>query len=94
MAHEMNKQFEYRGYRFNICVRLDATVERRLNGKRYHTVVCNDMGVTNYYHKEEVEDQFLVQQVNTEVELAQKFVDECEDGKQPLDQRLAHLGFV
>jgi len=94
MAHEMNKQFSYRGYNFNLCVQLDTTVERCLNGKHFHTIICNDMGVTNYYHKKEVEDQSLVLQVSFEEELAKKFVDEREDGKAPLDQRLADLGFV
>jgi hypothetical protein len=94
MAQEMNKKFDYRAYHFNICVQLNTKVERTPNGRRYHTVVCNDMGVTNYYHKREVLDESLVLQISIEEELAKKFVDELEDGKPPYDQRLADLGFV
>jgi hypothetical protein len=94
MAHEMNKQFEHRGYRFNICVQLNTTVERCPDGKRFHTVICNDMGITNYYHKKEVEDANLLMHITFAIEAAKKFVDEREDGVPPLDQRLADLGFV
>lgn len=94
MANEMNKQFVYREYHFNITVQLDTTVERCLNGKHFHTVICNELSVTNYYHKKEVEDESLVLQISFEEELAKKFVDDREGGKPPFDQRLADLGFV
>lgn len=91
---EMNKQFDYKGYHFNMCVKLNTMVERHPNGKRYHTVICNDMGATNYYHSKEVLDESLVLQIAFEEELAKKFVDDRENGRTPLDQRLSDLGFV
>jgi hypothetical protein len=52
------------------------------------------MGITNYYHKKEVEDANLLMHITFAIEAAKKFVDEREDGVPPLDQRLADLGFV
>ncbi len=46
--NELNKIFEYNGYKFNIKVELNWRVERRINGLREHRITINDMGPSNY----------------------------------------------
>ena len=89
----MNKQFEYRGFNFNIKVELNTKVEKRINGERWHTITTNCMDVDNYYKEEEVSDKFLVVCVQDCERLAKKYVDEKLDGKPSPDARLSELGF-
>ena len=72
----MNKQFEYRGFNFNIKVELNTKVEKRIDGERWHTVTTNCMDFDNYYKKEEVNDKFLVICVQECERLAKMYVDE------------------
>ena len=89
----MNKQFEYRGFNFNIKVELNTKVEKRIDGERWHTITINCMDVDNYYKKEEVNDKLLVMYVQDCERLAKKYVDEKLDGKPSPDARLSELGF-
>ena len=89
----MNKQFEYRGFNFNIKVELSTKVEKRIDGERWHTITINCMDVDNYYKKEEVNDKFLVVCVQDCERLAKKYVDEKLDGKPSPAVRLSELGF-
>ena len=89
----MNKQFEYRGFNFNIKVELNTKVEKRIDGERWHTVTTNCMDVDNYYKKEEVNDKLLVMYVQDCERLAKKYVDEKLDEKPYPDARLLELGF-
>ena len=89
----MNKQFEYRGFNFNIKVELNTKVEKRIDGERWHTVTINRMDVDNYRKKEEVNDKSLVVYVQDCERLAKKYVDEKLDGKPSPDARLSELGF-
>ena len=89
----MNKQFEYRGFNFNIKVELNTKVEKRIDGERWHTITTNCMDVDNYYKKEEVNDKYLVGCVQDCERLAKKYVDEKLDGKPSPDARLSELGF-
>ena len=43
----MNKQFEYRGFNFNIKVELNTKVEKCIGGERWHTVTTNCMDADN-----------------------------------------------
>ena len=89
----MNKQFEYRGFNFNIKVELNTKVEKCIGGECWHTVTTNCMDADNYYKKEEVNDKFLVMCVQDCERLAKKYVDEKLDGKPYADARLSELGF-
>lgn len=91
--NKMNKQFEYRGFNFNIKVELNTKVEKCIGGERWHTVTTNCMDADNYYKKEEVHDKFLVMCVQGCEILAKKYVDEKLDGKPSPDARLSELGF-
>jgi len=89
----MDKEFKYRGYRFNINVALNTRVEKRLGGERWHTVTVNCMDFFNYYKKEDVKDQFLELCVQDAERLAKRYIDEKEDGEKSADDRLSALGF-
>jgi len=89
----MDKQFEYRGFNFNIKVELNTKVEKRIDGERWHTIIVNCMDSDNYYKKEVVNDRFLVMCVLNYESLAKKYVDEKLDGKPTADERLSELGF-
>ena len=89
----MNKEFEYRGYRFNINVKFNTRVEKKIGGKRWHTIITNDMGVSNYYIKNEAEDDFLILFVESAERLAKEWVDKRIDNTQSTDERLIELGF-
>jgi len=89
----MNKQFEHRGYNFNIKVELNTRVERGMNGDRYHTITVNCMDKDNYYVKEEVNDKHLTLYIHSAIIVAQKYVDEKIDGVSTADKRLTELGF-
>jgi hypothetical protein len=90
----MNKQFEYRGYNFNIKVELNTKAERHPNGKKWHTVTVNCMDKDNYYKKREVEDDWLTMCIESEEIQARRYVNEIIDGKPTPDKRLSQLGFV
>ena len=90
---EMNKIFEYRDYKFNIKVELNSRVEKTPNGKRWHNITINDMGVTNYYKKREVEDNFLVKTILDIENEAKLWVDIRSYNEASPDSRLTELGF-
>jgi len=90
---KMNKQFEYRGFNFNIKVELNTQVEKRIEVEIWHTVTTNCMDADNYYKKEEVNDKFLIMCVLDCEILAKRYVDEKLDGKLTPYARLSELGF-
>lgn len=89
----MNKEFEYRGFNFNIKVELNTKVEKRINGERWHTVTINCMDFDNYYKKEEVNDKFLVLYVQKCEKQAKNYIDTKLDSRSSSDVRLLKLGF-
>lgn len=90
----MNKEFEYKGYKFNIKVELDTKVERRINGSRWHTVTTNCMDYDNYYDKMEIKDEFLETCVKNMEKKAKEYVD-LKDyrGESHYENRLLAMGF-
>ena len=91
--NEANKKFDYRGYVFNISVKFNTRVEKRINGDKWHTVVVNDMGHGSYYQKEEVNDKLLEIAVQDFERLAMEYIDKRIDGMPNIDDRLSKLGF-
>lgn len=89
----MNKEFEYRGYKFNIKVDLNIKAERRMGGEVWHLITINCMDKDNYYKKEEVNDKFLEIAVQDAERVAKKYIDEKEDGRPSPNVRLSELGF-
>ena len=90
----MNKEFEYRGYRFNIKVELNYRVERSMDGKHQHKITLNDMGPSNYYETKLTETCVLEEDIQLMIEDAQTWVDKREDGSKTFEEKLlASLGF-
>ncbi len=97
---ELNKTFSYRGYEFNITVFLNTTIERRINGERFHTIRVNCLGADNYYSKTEVSDSKLAQYIEHELNLVRNYVDKRFDPNKVDDSEtqktidlLTNLGF-
>lgn len=88
----MNKEFEYKGHRFNIKVKLNTEVERRPNGKIWHTVTINDMGLGNFYQSIDVEDYDLVREITRLEVMAIASVDNTKRDRSP-NPILYDLGF-
>lgn len=72
---KLNKQLDYGGYLFNISIELLTSIEKRIGGKREHTVIVNDMGVTNYYQKYTVDDANLNQEMDDIFKKTKQWVD-------------------
>ena len=90
----MNKEFEYKGYRFNTSVELNFKVEKRINGKRFHMIITNDMGMGSSYISHEVEDDELKEAVSHHENEAKMYVDKREKKNlTPLQELLSSLGF-
>jgi hypothetical protein len=93
MAQTMNKEFSYKNYNFNIKVELDVKIERRFNGKRFHKVIINDMGVTNYIYSETVESDKLTDTIDEMVSKTKLWVDSREGGSDTIVSVLKDMGF-
>lgn len=89
-----SKIYEYKKYKFNISVELNTKVERGLNGKKYHTVILNDMGATNFYIKELVLDETLLSYIDVCIAKAKLFVDERSEVISKTEQNLLSDGFI
>jgi hypothetical protein len=90
----MNKEFEYKGTRFNIKVELDQIVERSIDGKRIHIITINDLGPGNYYEKYKTETHNMVTMINLAEENAKKYMDnQIELSKTKEQKILESLGF-
>jgi len=90
---EMNRELVYGRYKFNIKVELNSRIEKTPNGKRWHNIIINDMGVTNYYKKQEVEDSLLIKTIYDMENDAKFWVDNRPDNISTPDSRLSDLGF-
>jgi hypothetical protein len=90
---EMNKEFVYCKYKFNIKVELNSRIEKTPNGKIWHNIIVNDMGVTNYYKKREVEDSLLLKTISDMENDAKLWVDNRTENISKPDSRLSDLGF-
>ena len=82
----MNKELEYRGYRFNIKVEESHTGQFEL--------VINDMGPTNYYQKfsDLSPDKVMITIITAEVD-AKRWVDKRESPISELENKLRDMGF-
>ena len=70
----MNKIHQYRGFTFNIKVELNHTIEKRPNGLVQHKITFNDMGPGNYYKTHLCETFALLDDINSMIEDAEKWV--------------------
>ncbi len=90
----MNKEFEYKGYKFNTSVELNTRAERKPNGKVWHTIITNCMGANNYYQKEEIETPQIEESVEKHKQNAFDYIDKLTYKKQSFEEMLlSNLGF-
>lgn len=90
----MDKEFEYKGYKFNIKVELNTKVEKGINGRKWHTVTINCMGYDNYYKKAEIQDELLRNTVVAMEAQAIEYINvKGEVGKFEQEKLLEELGF-
>lgn len=96
MKNTWNKEYEYRNYTFNIKVELCTDLNTPGNPDQYHTVLINDMGVTNYYDKFKViksqTECILEQEIQKGINRAKNFVEERENLSQG-EKLLINMGF-
>jgi len=91
---KMNKEFEYKGYKFNTSVELNARVEKRMDGKKFHKIITNDMGGGNFYIESEVEDEELKEVISSHETQSKLYVDNREKKNlSPLEELLSECGF-
>lgn len=91
---EMNKIHEYRGFKFNIKVELNHTVEKRPDGLRQHKITLNDMGPTNYYKTTLCKTDNMIEYIHNMMEDAEKWVDERIDESKSYEVKLLEkMGF-
>lgn len=90
-----NKIVEYRDYKINISVTLNAEVEKRPNGRVFHTLVCTTLNSWNYYTKDKFEDFLLEQRIEFHLREVTKAIDTRIDGEVPDKNKnlLIKLGF-
>jgi len=70
-----NKEIEYNNYKFNIKVDLDVEVEKCPNGKRWSKITINDLGPSNYYQQEKVENALIIRMIESLTLNAKEWVD-------------------
>ncbi len=92
MGKEVNKIFEYKGYKFNIKVELHTKAERHAGGKVWNKVTISDMGSGNWYKTAEVITEHIVLQINTLENMAKEYVDK-RDTRSDIEKELEKIGF-
>ena len=92
---EMNKQFDYKGYRYNVKVAFNVKAERHIGGKRWHKVSISGMGARNWgFEKPEVLDENLVEAINDIQKQAEAYIDgSIVDKLTPVQEALLAMGF-
>jgi hypothetical protein len=91
---KFNKEFEYKDYKFNTSIELNTKIEKRLNGKRFHTIITNCLGGNNYYQKDEIETFQIEEYVEKHKKSAIDYIDKLTYKPQSLEEQLlSGLGF-
>ncbi len=91
---KLNKEFEYKGYKFNTSVELNTRAERKINGKVWHTIITNCMDGNNYYQKEEIETFQIEEVVEKHKQNSIDYIDKLTYKKQSFEEMLlSSLGF-
>ena len=92
---KLNKEFEYKSYKFNTSVELNTKIEKKINGKIWHTIITNCMGSNNYYQKDEIETYQIEEYVQKHKKLVIEYIDKLTYKPQQSfeEQLLSDLGF-
>lgn len=91
---KFNKEFEYKGYKFNTSVELNTKVEKRINGKKWHTIITNCLGANNFYTRDEIETFQIEEYVKLHYEMVTTYVDRLTYKPNSFEEQLlTSLGF-
>ena len=92
---KLNKEFEYKGYKFNTSVELNTKIEKKIMVKRWHTIITNCMGSNNYYQKDEIEPYQIEEYVQKHKQSVIEYIDKLTYKPQQSfeEQLLSDLGF-
>ena len=92
---KLNKEFDYKGYKFNTSIELNTKIEKRIDGKRWHTIITNCMGGNNYYQKEDIETFQIEEAVEKHKQNAIDYIDKLTYEKKSFEEMLlSELGFL
>lgn len=91
---EFNKEFEYKGYKFNTSIKLNTKIEKKIYGKIWHTITTNCMGSINHYQKDEIETHEIEEYVEKHKQSAIDYIDKLTYKPQSFEEQiLSKLGF-
>lgn len=92
---KLNKEFEYKSYKFNTSVELNTKIEKKINGKKWHTIITNCTGSNNYYQKDEIETYQIEEYVQKHKQSVIEYIDKLTHKPQQSfeEQLLSDLGF-
>lgn len=91
---KFNKQFEHKGYKFNTSVELNTKIEKKRNGKSWHTIITNCMSGNNHYQKDEIETFQIEEYVEKHKQTAIDYIDRLTYNPQSVEEMLlTSLGF-
>jgi hypothetical protein len=85
-----NKQFEYKGYKFNINV---TTNTKKLCSTNYHTITLNDLGSSSFFVIDDCTYASLENNLKVIEGRAKTYVDAKETEDDKLANKLNGLGF-
>ncbi len=91
----MNKEFEYRGFKFNMKVE-DKTIVEKNQVCEMYTITTNCIGYDNYYSKVNHNGSLTAYDIKEQERRAQEYVDKklkCTDNKTVFNRNLSELGF-
>lgn len=83
----MDKEFEYKGHRFNIEVELNVVRDER------HLVTARSIDTDDYNSSIVVSDDYLVMYISECESRIKNYVDDKLENEPSEDQRLIELGF-
>lgn len=85
---------KYRGYEFNINVKLDQSAVKTIGGTVTHLITVNDMGVAQYYRQYTCMSEDLEKTIELAWSAACEWAEEREnDGKSIEEILLKKMGF-
>lgn len=88
------KSFNYNNYQFITSVELNTSVERSINGRKFHTVITNSSDSASFYIKNtSVTDEKLLKIIDDQMKEAQKYSDNKHLSSE-YETKLMELGFT
>lgn len=94
MKKEYNKEYEYKGYKFNIFIQFNPKTIGKFNGKSWHKLIVTDIKDSNYYYSSEIKDTGLTYSLTKALYNICKYVNDKENVMITFNELLlANLGF-